>query len=154
MKKHSGFTLVELAVTLAVAAILVSLAAPSFRDMLANNRISGTASEFMGTVNLARGEAIKRNALITVASADGTTNWASGWTVRLSASGDTLRSHDSLTGGQSLSGTVSTLQFNGRGALQGGGAPTFDLCDGRSGETGKQIEIERTGRARTSDLAC
>ncbi len=152
MKNHSGFTIIELMVTLAVAAILVALAAPSFRDMVANNRLSGSATELLGSLNLARGEAIKRNGLVTVTATSGTTDWSGGWTV--SAGGQVIRTFEAVDGDQTIAGTVNSLQFNGRGAVDGGGTPSFDVCDGRTGETGKRIGIARTGRAQSADLTC
>ena len=152
MKNDNGFTIVELMVTLAVAAILLGLATPSFRDMLANNRLTGTATQLLGSLNLARGEAIKRNGLVTVSSTSGTSDWTAGWTVSVGA--EILRSNDAVRGGQTVSGTVSSLQFNGRGAVVGGSTPNLDVCDGRSGETGRRIEVERTGRVQSVELAC
>ncbi len=79
---HAGFTLIELMVTLAVAGILAAIAAPSMTGLLNANRLSGAAGELTATLQLARAEAIRRNARVTVcASADGLTcsntgNWA------------------------------------------------------------------------------
>ena len=41
---NRGFTLVELAVTLAVAAILLTLATPSFAELLRRNRLAAAGS--------------------------------------------------------------------------------------------------------------
>lgn len=57
-----GFTLVELMVTLAVAAILMMIAVPSFRGIIASNRLNAAANELVGALNTARMEAIQRNA--------------------------------------------------------------------------------------------
>lgn len=83
---HKGFTLVELMVTIAIAAILVAIAVPSLRGMILANRIQGAASEFQSALAIARSEAIKRggDARVTIVanSKDGTVpNWASGVTV-------------------------------------------------------------------------
>jgi type IV fimbrial biogenesis protein FimT len=59
---HRGFTLVELMVTLGVAAILVGLAAPNLRVYILNNRLTGGANDLLHSFNLARTEAIKRQA--------------------------------------------------------------------------------------------
>src|SRR5688572_26386195 len=64
-----GFTLLELMVTLAVMAILIALALPSFRDVSMNLRMSGLVSDLMADLALARSEAIKRNLTVMVCPA-------------------------------------------------------------------------------------
>jgi type IV fimbrial biogenesis protein FimT len=60
-RHRAGFTLVELMVTLAVAAIMLTIAVPSFKHMMASSRLTTTANSLVGALNLARMEAIKRN---------------------------------------------------------------------------------------------
>lgn len=62
----SGFTLIELMVTLSVAAILLMIGVPNFRDFINNNRLSSQANDFVGTMTLARSEAIKQNRVVLV----------------------------------------------------------------------------------------
>lgn len=65
---QKGLTLVELMVSLAVLAIIVGLAAPSFTRMVASNRISSMTNEFNGTLKLARSEAIRRGHAVSLRS--------------------------------------------------------------------------------------
>lgn len=75
----SGFTLVELMVTLAVAAILATMAAPSFTALLNSNRLGGAANELVAALQTARMEAVRRNARVLVCrSEDGSTCAGSG----------------------------------------------------------------------------
>ncbi len=84
-RRQAGFTLVELLVALAVAAILLAVGVPSFRSTIASNRLTSTTNDLVGTLAQARSEAIKRGTRVTVCmSADGekcaqTGTWAQGW---------------------------------------------------------------------------
>jgi type IV fimbrial biogenesis protein FimT len=87
-RRESGFTLVELMVGIVIMSILLGLAMPSFRNFVLTSRISAQVNDFTGAINLARSEAVKRNAGMTVCrSADGSTcstsgvDWAVGWLV-------------------------------------------------------------------------
>lgn len=65
-----GFTLLELLVTVSLAAIILAMGVPSFTSMIANNRITTTANDFLGAMALARSEAIKRGQPVTLCKAD------------------------------------------------------------------------------------
>jgi type IV fimbrial biogenesis protein FimT len=67
-----GFTLVEMMVTLAVFAVLSTLAAPSFNEAMLSNKLASFANRFAASAQLARSEAIKRNSVVRLCrSADG-----------------------------------------------------------------------------------
>lgn len=57
----SGFTLIELIVTIAVAALLLTLAIPSFEEVINNNRLTAAANEMMASLQATRMESIRRN---------------------------------------------------------------------------------------------
>jgi len=61
MSRDAGFTLIELMVTIAVAAILLAVAVPSFESVVNGNRLSAAANEMMASLQTARMEAIRRN---------------------------------------------------------------------------------------------
>ncbi len=61
VRASAGFTLVELIVTIAVAAILITVAVPSFKHMIESNRLSTTANNLVSALRTAQMEAIKRN---------------------------------------------------------------------------------------------
>lgn len=78
-----GFTLIELLVAVTIIGILLALAAPSFTKMLERNRLRGAAEQVFTDLQLARTEAIKRNAnvFVTFASVSPPTNWCYGLSV-------------------------------------------------------------------------
>lgn len=68
-----GFTLIELMLTIAIAAILMSLAAPSIRDLLVSNRLTSDVNTYVSLINYARSEAITRNQSVVVCPKDAAT---------------------------------------------------------------------------------
>jgi type IV fimbrial biogenesis protein FimT len=64
--RERGFTVIELMITVAIIAIVIALAAPSFTDFLAKKRIEGVLSELATDLQYARSEAVSRNATIRV----------------------------------------------------------------------------------------
>jgi len=62
----SGFSLIELVVTLVVAGIVFAVAVPSITTVVQNSRISSQGNDLIADFNLARSEAIKRNINVVV----------------------------------------------------------------------------------------
>ena len=75
-----GFTLIELLVTLALVAILMTVAAPSFVAFQRNAELTSLANTLLASINAARGEAMKRGRNAVVSPRDGA-KWKSGWVV-------------------------------------------------------------------------
>lgn len=88
-EKNKGLTLIELMVTLAVFGIIASIAVPSFMTMIRNNRIVTQTNNLVGTLQLARSEAVKRGVQVTILSASGTDSvWDQGWNIFTDWDGD------------------------------------------------------------------
>jgi type IV fimbrial biogenesis protein FimT len=103
MKNASrGFTLLELMVVLAVAAVILSIGVPSFNDFRRNSRITGVANDFLGAVQSARSEAIKRQVPVAVCPSDNpaaddatcTDGPFRGWITFVDVNNDCLRDED------------------------------------------------------------
>ena len=76
--EHRGFTLIELMVTLALVAVMMVLAAPSFITFQRNSELTTTTNSFLATLASARAEAMKRQLrtfVIPLTPGD----WTSGW---------------------------------------------------------------------------
>jgi type IV fimbrial biogenesis protein FimT len=84
-----GFTLLEVLMTIAIAAIVAMIGIPSFQYVTNANRISGEVNGLLGDLQFARAEAIKEGQNVTVCiSTLGTTcdggntgTWQNGWIV-------------------------------------------------------------------------
>jgi prepilin-type N-terminal cleavage/methylation domain-containing protein len=68
--RQTGFTLLEVMIVIALLAVLVGIGAPSFGDFLRNSRITGKANDLLAGLSLARTEAIKRHAPVSVCATD------------------------------------------------------------------------------------
>lgn len=66
VSKSQGFTLIELMVTIAVLAIIVSIAAPNISTQLANQRVKSTTATLENALKEARAESVIRRQNITV----------------------------------------------------------------------------------------
>ncbi|HEY4581593.1 MAG TPA: GspH/FimT family pseudopilin [Lysobacter sp.] len=107
-RSAAGFSLVELAVVVALVAILSAAAAPRMTAVINANRLAGTSGELTAALQLARSEAIRRSARVTVcASADGTTCTAStAWTRWIIVGRDHAAGTDDVIRDQGGAGTV------------------------------------------------
>lgn len=85
MNRSAGFSLIELMVVIAIAAILATLAVPSFQGMIASSNLTSTTNDLVAAFARARSDAVRRGKRVTVCmSADGaqcTTSgsWSQGW---------------------------------------------------------------------------
>ena len=106
MKKSDGFTLIELLVAIAIAAILITLDAPSFRQLIQSNSMSSNVNTFLADMRYARSEAIRRGGSVIMCrsnapeaaspvcnnlSGPGGNGWVSGWIVFYDQDGDGTR---------------------------------------------------------------
>ncbi|HAI69579.1 MAG TPA: hypothetical protein DCM38_09115 [Gammaproteobacteria bacterium] len=81
MKIQTGFTLIELMVTMAIAMILTMWAVPNMRTLLLNNRITAKTNEFIRTIHYVKNETITRNNNGLVIQPFDAATWDSGWKI-------------------------------------------------------------------------
>ena len=161
---QGGFTLVELMITIAVLAIVMAIALPSFNDMTLGSKLRSQANDLVAGAVLARSEAIKRNQTVTLcASSDGATctgTWANGWIVR-SSGGAVIQAHGAAPSGFLITSaqTSFTFQPTGVGVTPAPADPTFVFCRATPSVGGqeREVTITVTGRAsveRTNTSTC
>ncbi len=88
-KRQSGFSILEVLVTLAIVAILMGIGIPSFQNLMDTNRMAAAVNDLVGGMHAARAEAIKRRANITICASsdwntadpdcDNAAHFGSGW---------------------------------------------------------------------------
>ena len=92
---QSGFSVVELVITLVLLAVLLTVGAPAFNNIFEDNALAGTANRFITSLTLARSEAVARNKNVIMcrlnASSNGCSssgNWEDGWVIWADIDGD------------------------------------------------------------------
>ena len=177
--RQSGFTLVELMITLVVAALVMGIAVPNLRTFIQNSRITTQGNGILTDLAMARSEAIKRNAPIVVCPSAAPTvaaptcsagSWERGWLVFedavdpvtkkgndtfAAAEGDNLlRIHEPLEGNNTLRANgaelVNFVTFGPSGVTTLVNDDFLKLCDARGAPFGRAILIYATGRARVA----
>lgn len=75
----TGFTLIEMMLALAIIGIMATMAVPSWREMIASQRMQTITQDFYASLMLARSEAIKLGQDVRIVAH--TNGWADGWAV-------------------------------------------------------------------------
>jgi type IV fimbrial biogenesis protein FimT len=149
-------TLVELLFTVLIMAVLTTLAVPSFRDASLSSRLAATANSLHGSIQIARSEAIKANAPITLCtSSDGLEcadagDWDQGWIV-LDGAGAVLHSEPQQRNSFKVieSGGQISLTFQPIGL--GATAARFTVCrEDPVGNQEREVTVTATGSAHVA----
>lgn len=158
LKRMRGFTLIELMVTVAVLAIVVSIAIPSFNGILLNNRISTATDELRTAVQLTRSEAVKRKKTIVLCRAhtdfskcaDSGTDWRVGW---LMMHGDEVLKIWEISPGIEVNSPNSKIEFLGTGRPRD--SYVFKVnAQGCSNAVQHIIEINNIGSIKSEKGSC
>lgn len=107
--RSRGFTLIELMVTVAIAAVLLTLGVPAFTNLMIKNQLSGQIQTLQGTIAFARSEAIKRATYVSICKSidqstccqtSGSTcaDWSGGWIVFENRDNDVPAVRDDIGG--------------------------------------------------------
>ena len=104
LSKQAGFTLVELVVTMTVAAVLVSAAIPYLHDMIVDNRLRSLNNQLVSSMAYIRAESIKRvyNVTMCPRNGDGSdcstlSSFSDGWITFVNCNPDTNNTPDTTT---------------------------------------------------------
>ena len=168
-KRFFGFTLIELMVTLVVAAILLTVAVPSFVDFIDKNRVRGAGDDVISLISNARAEAVKADRDVNIAMTGSGNSWCiganaatppgGGSPVGTATSCDCSDASGCLVAGQRMAvetgafpdvraGTLTAFTFNSKlGALVPLGDRSFSLTSPR-GKFALSVEVNALGQSR------
>jgi type IV fimbrial biogenesis protein FimT len=172
--KQNGFSLIEAMVTLAIAAIVLSIGVPSFQLYIQNNHQTTAISEMATALQLARNTAITRRTPVTLCKSPNGTNcvigggsgdWSQGWmmftnpngidgTAGLTAAEELLRVHEALQGNNTFIGSgpiVNQVTFMPRGLINNGFGGTITHCDSRGNTAANALVISIGGQVRQAE---
>ena len=143
---ESGFTAIELLIVISIVAILAASAIPSYSSLIANQRAKAVSAELFATLSIARSEAIKRNANVTLKA--NTLGWADGWTIVDST--NTVLDSRGRSNGVTITTTpagMTGVVFRSMGRVQAVAPPMFTISTTYGSATVYQcVSVELSGR--------
>lgn len=175
-QRQRGFSLIELCITVAIAALIMTVGVPSFQSMSSENHASAHLDEFNNALRLTRHLAVEhsRNAKLCprTASSDPTavptcsasaSDWGNGWVVMLQdESGDYADIMTSAHGEDSSSwvvindssvNTINTVVFGPTGTLRPPSSPSVTITIGQNG-CNKITQVALTGSLTYNAFGC
>ncbi|HJP49944.1 MAG TPA: GspH/FimT family pseudopilin [Pseudomonadales bacterium] len=156
-RKSRGVTLMELMIGLVIIGIGMTIAVPGFQGMSARNRIATQVNEMQLAINLARGEASRTGAGVSIRAVAPVSDdeFGGGWcvvpTATANCAGSVIRAFPALAGESTLNliddGGETSLEFTGLGGVFNDASLSLDLC--LAGQQGRRIVISPIGRSKS-----
>lgn len=154
-RQAAGFSIIEMAAVVAIVAILLGVAIPSFREFMVNYRASSQANDLLADIAFARGEAAKLGRTVRVDATGG--DWNQGWIVGadLDSSGtisttETYRQHGAIETefDFNTAGGIASLSFGPAGQLVTPAAGAeFAICQPAGYSKHRAVIVNGVGRA-------
>lgn len=167
VRSASGFTLIEMIITIMVMGILLGIGVPSFVDTVRNHRIASASNAFVTSLITAREESRKRGVQVSLciratdtSCATGADDWSAGWlmfTDDLAPTGNVDAPTDVVLkvfqgGDVSMKAGAGTITFAPQGALA---TETITVtAKGCTGTNMRTIEVAPSGRVSSTRGAC
>lgn len=159
--KANGFTLIELMVTLAVLAILLFMAAPSFIEWRMNTQLVAQTNHVINALGVARSEALKRNSAVDLEFIK-TGDVVSAWRIYedkdfdgkfTEPSDDLILQTEALPEAIELISGRNKIRYDGSGFARGAATTTIKLGymdnDSKQLKAARHVVVNNTGRVRS-----
>lgn len=169
MQKHeSAFTLIELMITIAVAAVVLTIGVPGFGRIIERNQLATNVNSLVSSMTFARSEAVKRNKPVKICDSSdavncGSGNYEQGWMVFVDENndGDLDAPTEELIYVQSamptnftidsnLSAGANGISYMSKGRANRNG--NFIICKNNDVTKARVIVLHQSGRTRLTDL--
>ena len=166
--KQRGFTVLELMITVSVAAVLATVAVPSFSSFMSNNRITAQANSFHSSILYARSEAVKRNVQVAMCGSSNSaavnpcgtasSGWTDGWLMFVDDNENgqrdgteaIIKTNTGVTGGSTFSGNSNVISYTNDGRVTTSSL-TFKLCDADNDDKyTRELTISPLGNPKVS----
>ncbi|WP_199458112.1 MULTISPECIES: GspH/FimT family pseudopilin [unclassified Marinobacter] len=147
-KFRNGFTLVELLVLIAVLGVVAVIAVPSFSGLIQRNQLTTTNNDLVGALNMARAEAVRISAPVSVVP---NATFTDGYQIT-AGGGAVISEFGGASGPYTIALTGNNPRFSATGLLLSGGS-SFDVCRA-SGEDGTRITLTAGGQIRSIGITC
>lgn len=166
-RSREGFSLLELMIVLVIIGLSLSVALPSYQNMISRFAITSMANDLLAGVAFARSEALKSGGVVSLYGSNGSpTNMLGGGYCVVSGAGSPGNCAGAIQifsdSGMNLTVDIynpsqqiqNTLQFDDMGGLAntGGGIRLINIC--RTGFVGRQIQISLIGRGKIVEYSC
>jgi type IV fimbrial biogenesis protein FimT len=149
-RKSQGFTLIELMVAITVLGVISALAAPSFKQLLAAQRVRVTAYNIVGDLVFARSEAVKRGENVTVTPTSSA--WTNGWSINVASTAEVIGGQGSVGGGVQFTASPASVTFDRNGRTNVLTVVRFALTD--DGTHPRCISLDPSGRPKSANTVC
>ncbi|WP_062268557.1 GspH/FimT family pseudopilin [Endozoicomonas arenosclerae] len=164
-----GFSLIELMITLLIAAIIIAMGLPQLRDMSNTIRFANIQQNLISNLLYARSEAVKNGSnTLVCGSSDGVTcsaipsNWSQGWIIFTDENNNGLYDGDTVDTPRRIQtidsiasitwSNVTPVVFEGDGTVNNTSSGTFLICDGQATSSiSRGVTINLSGRVRSTD---
>ncbi len=165
MKSTNGFSLIEMLVTLSIAAVLISYALPSIYNIKSNKALDNERDRLMVSFAYARTYAITQQKQVVVCPSlsgrdcDNQSRWYQGWIVfddtnrnrQLDSDEKLLQFENQMDNSIIATSSIyrSKIRFNTIGFSPGTNV-SINFCDKRGADFAKAIIINNAGRIKQS----